>query len=239
MRFDSITDIEDYVRDIIGIPYVNFDGMDIKVCSELVNTLEEAFFLYPLLGKAICAIGHSQYIEEQINLIDNMDTFIGYCEDYSKDFDANNTWMTTVLIDEDSKDNIYIGINISKLISHHNLDELNLIAKENAIFAYHPTHCVSFKSIIYHEIGHIFDFLLKITENHEFLKLLETINLELEVSRYAMLNQREAFAEAFAEYHMADQPNEAVRKIVEIGLEEYRKRAEKKSEIFDVSRRFR
>lgn len=108
MRFDSIAEIEDYIRDIIGIPYVNLEGLDIMVCNELLNTLEEIFTLYPLLKKSICAIGQSQYIGEQINLINNMDSLSGYCEDYSKNFDASNTLMTTVQIVEDSRDNIYI-----------------------------------------------------------------------------------------------------------------------------------
>ena len=68
---------------------------------------------------------------------------------------------------------------------------------------------------------------------------LQTIDIEKEISIYGSKNSMEAFAEAFAEYHAKIYPNEAVTKIMDFALAEYRKRALKKSEIFNVSRKFR
>ena len=244
MKFDSINDIEDYIRDIIGIPYVNLEGIDLEVCNELLDTLEEVFSLYPLLKKSICAIGQSEYIEEQINLsFNSMDMEID-CDlrhfvwsEYTPILEKHD--MAEVDHQSENNNPLYIALNIGPLISRYHLDYINRIHMQGALSGFNPPHSTTFKSTIYHELGHVLDAILKITEKKEFLELLQTVDIENEISRYATTNEREAFAEAFAEYHSTDEPNDAVRKIVEFGLEEYRRRAEKKSEIFDVSRKFR
>lgn len=244
MKFDSINDIEDYIRDIIGIPYVNLEGVNIQVCNELVNTLEEAFSLYPLLKKAICAIGPSEYINGQINLIQNVTNIyindgLPIWQNYHYILDKKGTKMTTVSITDENKKLLYNALNIGPSVRNHTLFSININLLLNTLVKHHPFHCKNFKSTIYHELGHILDNILKITEKKEFLELTQDINIKKQISKYATTNEREAFAEAFAEYHSTDEPNDVVRKIVEFGLEEYRRRSEKKSEIFDISRKFR
>lgn len=242
MKFDSINDIEDYIRNIIGIPYVNLEGIDIEVCNELINTLEEAFSLYPLLKKSICAIGHQQSIANQMNLFSLSNKFaIDYengwffCKYYDDRY-FTGYMSAAQLYDPDSQ---YIGFSINNSVKNKTLPELNYLRKKDADTGFSPNHCGSFRSMVWHEIGHIFDYILKITGKPEFLELIQSVNIEKQISKYATTDYKETFAEAFAEYHSTNEPNDVVRKIVEFGLEEYRRRAEKKSEIFDVSRKFR
>ena len=244
MRFHSITEIEDYIRDIIGISYVNLEGIDIEVCNVIVDTLEEFFSLYPLFKKSIVTIGQSKYMEEQANLIclldnnvtdDGVENFVWV--NYVSPFDS--VWMSSIAAKDKNNLLIYFGLNLSNYICNNSLSTLDINCRKEAITGFHSPNCNTLKSAIYHEFGHLFDHILKITDNPKFFELLKNMDIEHDISRYATTNVMDSFAEAFAEYHSTNTPNETVKKIVEFGLAEYNLRAEKKSEIFDVSRKFR
>lgn len=244
MRFHSITEIEDYIRDIIGIPYVNLEGIDIEVCNVIIDTLEEFFSLYPLFRKSIVAIGQSQYMEEQANLIclldnnvtdDGVENFVWV--KYVNHF--NSVWMNTLATYDKNNLLTYFGLNLSIYIRNHSLSTMDMDFRKKSIAGFHTPNCNTFRSVLYHEFGHLFDYILKISSNPKFFELLKNMDIEHDVSSYATTNEMEAFAEAFSEYHSTDTPNESIKKIVEFGLAEYNLRAEKKSEIFDVSKKFR
>ena len=43
MTLHTISDVEEYIKDVLGIPYVNLEGFHLEVCIEIVSVLEEIF----------------------------------------------------------------------------------------------------------------------------------------------------------------------------------------------------
>ncbi len=47
---------EEYLRDVLEIPFVNLKGLEIKYCEVILKTVQEFFSKYPILKRSICAI---------------------------------------------------------------------------------------------------------------------------------------------------------------------------------------
>ena len=133
----------------------------------------------------------------------------------------------------------YIALTFLERAKMLNLEEQNCKLMWECLRSIHPKHCHTFKSSIWHEVGHIFDTILKISIQSDFLEKLSKINVSRDISKYASISPREAFAEAFSEYHSTDSPNMAVSSLVEIALQEYKKRERKKSQIFELSKKYK
>ena len=76
---------------------------------------------------------------------------------------------------------------------------------------YHPRNCDDPAYIVYHELGHTLDTLCGICTSREFAEYyggLTKSEIESGVSVYAATNEREFFAEAFAEYICSPAPRE-------------------------------
>lgn len=76
-----------------------------------------------------------------------------------------------------------------------------------------PRGCNSVKSIMEHEIGHLFDFMLQVSTSKEYRHFIKTVTADQvynELSHYAVHNglilDREVVAEAYSEYHNNPQP---------------------------------
>lgn len=76
-----------------------------------------------------------------------------------------------------------------------------------------PRGCNSVKSVVEHEIGHIFDFMMGISSSKEYKSFIKTMSADRvysELSHYATYNgtilDREVVAEAYSEYHNSLQP---------------------------------
>ncbi|MBQ9369546.1 MAG: hypothetical protein IJU10_00555 [Clostridia bacterium] len=81
-----------------------------------------------------------------------------------------------------------------------------------------PQGCDKPISVVYHEIGHLLDYLLSINEDPAFMNYYESFSkdeIRRNVSYYAATNAREFFAEAFAEYMCNPSPRKVARQIGE------------------------
>jgi hypothetical protein len=87
----------------------------------------------------------------------------------------------------------------------------NLEAGERAGFS--PKGCKSIKYVMEHEIGHLFDFMLKISDSPKYREFMRTITMDQVgkgLSGYAVAGGKiadgEVVAEAYAEYHNNPKP---------------------------------
>lgn len=238
MSFHTVNEVEEYIRNVLGIPYVNLDSFHLDVCIEIVSTLEEVFSKYPLLKGTICSIGQREDINNQINLILASDIDEGWKMEDWEEIRKESNFMSCHGTKSDCHIT-YISLAFLERAKILNLNEQNYKLMWESIHSIHPEHCYDFRSSIWHEIGHIFDYVLTITARKDFLEKLSEINVSCDISKYAATSPRETFAEAFAEYHSTNYPNDAVSSIVEIALQEYKKREKKKSQIFQISKKYK
>lgn len=238
MSFHTVDEAQEYIKNILGIPYVNLNGFHLDICIEIISTLEEAFIRYPLLKGTICCIGQREDINNQINLILASDIDEKWKMEDWKELKKENNFMSCHGI-KDGYHITYIGLAFLERAEMLNLGEQNYKLMWECIRSIHPEHCQDFRSSIWHEIGHIFDSVLRITTRDDFLEKLSGINVSYDISKYAATSPREAFAEAFAEYHSTNSPNSAVSSLVEIALLEYQRKKEKKSQVFQISKKFK
>ena len=80
---------------------------------------------------------------------------------------------------------------------------------------YSPKGCNTIKSVIDHEIGHLFDYQLGVSDSREFKKIIREYDIQFlydNLSHYCVLNneinQREVIAEAYSEYCNNPSPRE-------------------------------
>lgn len=238
MAFHTVDEVEEYIRNILEIPYVNLDGFYLDICMEIASTLEEAFSKYPLLKGTICCIGQREDINNQINLIIASDIDEEWkIEDWEEIKKESNFMSCHGAVSNCHV--TYISLAFLERAKMLNLNEQNYKLMWECIRSIHPEHCQDFRSSIWHEIGHIFDCVLRITTREDFLEKLSEINVSCDISKYASISPREAFAEAFAEYHSTNTPNDAVSSLVGIALQEYKKSKEKKSQVFQISKKYK
>ena len=114
-------------------------------------------------------------------------------------------------------DNDYEGYAYIKLVSN---------LKHEAISGFHPHGCHTVESVMYHEIGHLIDYLCKLSENPELLAYVSGLSqhdIATGLSLYATTSTRELIAEGFAEYICNETPRQIARKIGNIIDAEYSK----------------
>ncbi len=235
MNHQTTQDLEEYAQQVLKIPYVNFHEIDFHICKALLNTLEEVFHKYPLLKDSLCAIGSQEDIEAHINLISSCEE--GY-EGWTT-FQVPKSYYFSCICGEIDNSVLYCGMILGNGLQDCTLKEINELILYNAFSRMHTIHTKSMRELVWHEVGHIMDFVLHISSRPEFQDLLETFDIEQTISRYATKNELEALAEAFAEYHATTKPNKAVYQITRYVLKEYKKREAKKSEIFNISKAYK
>jgi hypothetical protein len=89
---------------------------------------------------------------------------------------------------------------------------------------FHPKGCASPESVVYHEIGHLLDYMLEINESYEFKRIYNSYSSEEIIrglSEYGVTSTREMIAEAFAEYMCSPTPGEIARRIGELVDKKY------------------
>lgn len=90
--------------------------------------------------------------------------------------------------------NDYEGYAYIKMIS---------LLRENEKMGFHPKGCANAESVVFHEIGHMLDDMCGVSVSGEFKKhfsLYSKSDIERGISEYAATSEKEAVAEAFAEY---------------------------------------
>ena len=239
MQVTSIKQAEYFVEHFLGIHSVNFDGIkDIRVLNEIVDALVECLEFYPEIAHSICHIGNPDDINAQMNMLAN--SFNKKYLHWKIYDDTDGAFAVfSASFQESRKPVDYIGLSIRPYISDNTLERINYDNYYAADQGLYTSNCSTIKSSIWHEVGHVLDNIMKVSTDSKFLSMIKNANIKEEISEYAMINQRETFAEAFAEYHAALDSSILIEAIGEYADRKYKVLSLKKPQNFELSNRFK
>jgi len=231
MKLETTLELEQAIRYFFQIPYVNLKGIDFNICQALFTSFQEIFAKYPLLQGSLCSIGPKEDIERHLNLL------YSYSEDQIT-LDVSRDVLLGCIYSGNEEKCLYTALILGNPLHDVPLKTINEHIAYETLNHFHPEHVTTLRECLWHEIGHLIDFILNISSKQTFLDLLETIPIA-EISRYATRNEQEALAEAFAEYHATKKPTKAVYQIASYVLKEYQKEEARNSKIFAISKAYK
>ena len=218
----TFCDYEEYAQKNLGIPYVNFKDIDLDIIKIILQVLKEAYQKYPLLSSSLISIGMKEDINNQL--------LLSYCADkydwqrWQKyetcDYIGNISQSTFVTNSLEKYGNCYyLGLCLCPI-----LKQLGLLDFEN-YKRINPNGHIEIKNsflrpAMWHEIGHMLDFIMHISESITFKQIIKNHDIEKEISLYATKNQAEVLAEAFSMY-ILDNHNPLIKKIGLLVEKEY------------------
>ncbi len=228
----SVFDCEEYVRKILDIPYVNLSGLDVLICEEIIKTLQEVYKIYPFLKPTLSIIGNKDFLNAYINLNSYADKDL-WEEHLSSDGILYSHVFLNIdvlgfggCIQEsyDGQKYQFLGICLGDLLYQNSLDVCNQVFKKFADSKNHPKHATNLRSGIYHEIGHLVDYLFGISSSLEFKNFYKCQKNDLakKLSKYAMKSEKECLAEAFSEYHSTKYANDITLKVMNYVFDAYK-----------------
>lgn len=222
---DSILELEEYVRVVLGIPYVNFKGLNFEVGRILVTTIKEIFGKYPFLKHTLSAIGNRNYITNYLNLNwyadietwENLDSKHLECDSLLIDH-AFATLVAGGGFDKRNENYLFCAFSLGDFIWSSSLKEITTRIQENRECGNLHKYYDSMRPLLYHEMGHLLDFVLRISELDTFIIHYEkNYNLlKKQLSYTASLNIRDFFAEVFSYYHCGDNQNSLVNETMRL-----------------------
>lgn len=237
----SIKEANEYAKNVLGIPNVDYKGTTVDVANEWNRGLADNFRRFPELKKNFQFVGTCQ---NRNKFAKNL-----YYDRIMKKYMELNPGLTEKQLERSVKryitknyaqpisSTVYAqstrsaelsGVTISKNWQGQHF--LNSI-KEDVALKFHPEGCDTIRSILDHEIGHQIDDLLDLWDNPEIIKIYRSMTpgeMTNKVSRYAWDNSnpiegREFIAECWSEYVNNPTPRETAKAVGEIIEEEYRK----------------
>ena len=156
-----------------GIPFVNYEGLNERVCDEITYTIHEILLDYNILAGCIHAVGFFEDVEREWNrvrMLENGDLR------YMKLKSTDAPFYTVIY--KDSKGNIlFSGLGFSPKIKKLSLNDFRSLPSNKGI----AKHTKTLKGQVTHELGHILDEYLGISKSQEFLSFLEFRNITLDV----------------------------------------------------------
>lgn len=217
--------------------YCDFSGLNSECARSLVLAVAESCFRYPLLRANTCFIGSISGMQER------MRSAASGSEEIIVQFELEGIIRGSESVKKLGKEALKALANINKrrdevlafafslggLFDAIVLDTqdfggigyktLKQTLEYNVSVGYHPLGCDDTDSIVYHEIGHLLDNTLNVSDSAEFAALKREYTpakIAEGLSRYAAYNAQEMLAEGFAEYRCNKNPRPLARKIGEL-----------------------
>lgn len=233
----SLDELVDFSLDNGLCDYCDFSGLNLECARSLVLAVTESCFRYPLLRANTCFIGSISGLQER------MCSAASGSEEIIVQFELEGIIRGGESVKILGKEGLKALANINKrrdevLAFAYSLgglfDALVLDTQDfggigyktlkqtleaDVSMGYHPLGCDNTDSIVYHEIGHLLDNTLKISDSAEFTALKRgytPAKIAEGLSRYAAYNAQEMLAEGFAEYRCNKNPRPLARKIGEL-----------------------
>lgn len=226
--------ISDFALENDLCDYCDFGGLHTEAARCLVSVVLECCLKYPLLRAKTCFIGSVDAFCERMKeaaegngevivqfglekIIDDVnelkklgegayasmcaqkkkkDDYLAFASDHYGFFDA-------VVLDSQDFGNNALGAQEEALVY-------------NAEVGFHPEGCTSVEYVIYHEMGHLLDYILEVSSSDEFENMkkdYKPADITRELCRYAAYNSQEMLAEAFAECFCNKKPRPLAKRI--------------------------
>lgn len=210
----------------------NFTGLDMSASRVIVNCIITAMYKYPFLRGSMCYIGskkgymillknfsgYDEYTLKSLGVQHICDSntarsvgeaMIGMVFEADRDADANVVaqavsgvgMLDGILLDEDN-------FSTSRFL------QIKKNLKQSVKSKFSPEGCDSVTSVIYHELGHMLDYLCDVSADKEIIEQYEKStkhDISKALSVYAASSIREYIAEGFAEYMSNSSPRETAR----------------------------
>ena len=250
----TIKDYEDFIKDNYGIPYISYDNLDITVAEDITYALINIFNKYPRLSDSICAFGTVNDIINKYNLSKNsIKSKKLKWEDYGEDLE--DIFLVTVNVSSEKYHKekeelflpcLFLGIGYGLDVMLDNIGTLNSIARSDVMDNLLPRDCNTFKSYIYHEIGHALDYILELRNDDKLYDIIseKTNDFDNEVIREKVSGYYETepyydeiIADCFSAYMMNPYANDLISSVGIYIDNKYNKF--ENSRIFDVNRRYK
>lgn len=196
---------EDYsklIKENLKIPFCNFDGVSLKVQKEILMGLSIMYKRYPFFNHVLCAL-------------EQEDDFIYHYNMFIYTMDCNYTYDDSKLVNDSRVSGFYSITDDNELTGYYEvpLKIDNKFADYFSIVLFDGINNYDGRKVIFHEFGHLLDNFLHISNDPEFLKLVENKNIYELVSPYACVNKEELVAELFSEYIIGNKTNDFINSI--------------------------
>ena len=218
---------------------IYLDSIDNEIKKEILVTLKEIITKYPSLNHSISLISDGDYLidyvsshyKKSLNLEQS-------CKDDTTLFTTTAQWNSTSInminvysvydfLLRTRPDFIAIGVN-----KRRNYKEVTAKMQKGYNLGY--TYSRNIRDVIYHEIGHVFSILFKMSNITMVKNMLdENIRTNKDISVYSKNNPEEMIAEAFSKYSYDPRYSDFVYKIGSCIDELYKMYED--SEIFNIS----
>lgn len=235
--------LENLVRRYSICDVCDFSDINLYGVKRALKVLVKALYRYPKLRSKLCYIGSPN------GYLSQMDNLAWGDHSVLKDFGLQYICQTDIAIKlgrmmkvvargamSKSDDYVAMAVNAFGLFDAVLLDQndyegyayikLASNLRHSVASGFSPEGCHNPESIVYHELGHMLDYLCKISESRELISYVSTLSshdVEKGLSRYATTSTQELIAEAFSEYMCNDTPRSIARKIGSIIEREYAK----------------
>ena len=201
----SRSDVTSYANDLLKIPYIEFKNIDPDILKIIIETLDESFKKYPLLAKSLITIADKEFINNQLLLTYcankyNWQRWLKIHKNCYIDPIGNIDSSTFTISYFGSTYNCYyLALCLCPVLKKFNYLDFEKFKKEDAK-DHIPIKDSFLKTAIWHEVGHMLDFMMNISNSIEFHNIIKNHDIANEVSLYATLNNYELLAESFALY---------------------------------------
>ena len=232
INYRSLEDIAEryYICDTADFADLHLEAIKSTLCSVV-----EILYEYPLLRSKLCFIGSAQGYRRKLDslrcgslvtlkdfgieyicdasqvrqlgslMVDLADSYLASRDSYiAFALDAFGLFDALVLDADDYKGHKY----------RQTVDDL----KYSETCGFHPKGCTTPESAVYHEIGHLLDYLCHLNANGMERLYLSYSRRDIEkgLSEYGATNAYELFAEAFAEARCNPSPRPIARRAMDL-----------------------
>ena len=197
----TTTNLENYAKKYLNVPYVDFNGIDLRTTKMILKVLKEAYERYPLLYHTLLVIGKLDYLNDYLNLSSCSDK--NYWYNWLLNNKPNtikniqNSSLVTTRVFDYKNGNYFMGLGLLPFLEKYNFEELQELIKNDYGSIKHTEVP---ENIVWHEVGHMLDFTMEISSSPKLANIIFGHDIATEVSLYATKDNQELVAESFAEY---------------------------------------
>lgn len=235
--------LEELARNYSLCDFCDFATINIYGLKRFLRVVVDVLYRYPKLRSKMCYLGSPKGYSAAMDRMASGDVEVlrGFALQYICEERAARQFGTMMrrLVDAFlSCHDRYIAMAVyafgmfdAVLLDENDYDGYSYIAlvsglRRDAASGFHPQGCGSPESVVYHELGHLIDYLCGLSEKfalRDYVRRLSPDDVRTGLSQYATTSTQELIAEAFAEWMCNDTPRPIAKQIGRIIDSEYRR----------------